>query len=123
MSTSVQGQKIKGTDTSDRKREYANQIRLKVAAKHNSQATSEPTTKNTMQQRPPSPERPVPQEKDEKSDVLQHQFKNPLSPMETYEMSDRADSDSDDSDDDDGGPKKKVSLFQVIKLHYYSISH
>ena len=84
MSKAVQGQKMKGTGTSCPKRDYGNQVRLKVAAKHNIQGTSEPTrTKNTMQQRPPSPEIPVLQEKDKKLNALQHQLKNPLSPMET----------------------------------------
>lgn len=107
MSSVMSSQKIKGTDTSDRKREFANQIRQKVAAsKNTSHAVTKSSHADSVPQTPAAQQ--VAEHKEQKSRTLQEQLKKPLSPMETYEMSDRGESDSDDSDYEDKEPKKKI---------------
>ena len=119
MSSIVSSQKIKGTDASDRKREFANQIRQKVAAaKINNHTMAKSTPVNSVPQTPASQQMTENKEQEQKSQTIQEQLKKPLSPMETYEMSDRGESDSDDSDYDDKEPKKKVSCHP----HFFRVS-
>ncbi len=102
--STIKGNKVKGTDTSDRKRELANQMRQKAAieaAKHQTHIEKEAAEAPS---KPPSP----PSQIQNQHTMVKKNEKKPLSPMETYEMSDRGESDSDESDYEDRGPKKKV---------------
>lgn len=74
--------------------------------------------------------RPAPCRNDQiqqQASMMKKHEKKPMSPMETYEMSDRGESDSDESDYDDRAPKKKVShkiFLLILRFHFlfYSFS-
>jgi len=81
-------------ETSIRKQQIANEIRSKVAASQN--------TTNSM----PKPKVQEIAHVKQTNQVA----KKPLSPMDTYEMSDRDDSDSEGSEYEERDQNKKVSL-------------
>lgn len=94
MSSAVSHQKTKAPDAADRKRVIANQMRQKAAA-----------TKPTGS---------FHQEKEAIKPVAPKYLKKPLSPMDTYEMSDRGESDSDESEEEDRESKKKVKFMKSL---------
>ncbi len=111
-SKSVPPQNIKATETSDRKQKIANEIRSKVAAAQNSSNVASKPTANIQIPLPQHPEQ-LEHVTEQVVKVVKKStpMKKPLSPMETYEMSDRGDSDSEESDYEEKEPKKKVSIF------------
>lgn len=121
-SKSVLSQNIKTTETSDRKQKIANEIRSKVAAAQNSSnVASKPSADIKM---------PLPQQTEQLDHVTEQvvqvvkkptPMKKPLSPMETYEMSDRGDSDSEESDYEEKEPKKKVSYLFLYGFNFYDL--
>lgn len=109
-STQVPSQMTNGADA-DRKRDIANKMRQKVASAYqNGQGLAKPMIENTTQIRPPSPQKLEQAQPEQKICPPRHQAKKPISPMETYEMSDRGESDSEESDYEEKEPKKKVCL-------------
>ena len=103
--------KAKNTASNDaaeeRKRAISAKMRQKAIAKKPISITSTPApvAKPKMQPQQPKSTPIQPQQQ------LQHQqvIKNVRSPMDTYEMSDRGESDSDDSDYENHSTQKKVS--------------
>lgn len=113
VASTASAQKLLGKDTADRKRAIALQMRQKAAAaaaKQNTSSTVKSDSAATKQpQSPPTPDKPEPQQLyEQKKQTVQPLEKKALSPKETYEMSDRGESDSDDSEYSDRAPKKKI---------------
>ena len=110
-------QQNKTADAVDRKRELAHQMRQKAAeaAKHHIQSEAKEVE---------AANRPASYRNDQiqqQASMTKKHEKKPMSPMETYEMSDRGESDSDESDYDDRGPKKKVSykiLLLILRFNF-----